>query len=372
MTRRTILYIFSNILLCLFACHGTPYNEVVEDVVFKLESFENGEVESTEYTDLTFIPLDNARECQLSHVSRLKVTDAGYYILNDAEHPSVFLFNVDGTYNHKVGGVGRSKSEYLNIMDIAANTSGDTIAILTLSDLKYFDADGKFIASYPIRDKQRWENVLHAPEGFVCSRNYRGTDCLVALFDNKFSSPRKIVATDETIVTGEPPYADNILQSDGKYLCYMDMFNSRFYVLEWGDMSHIRCYVLNSDRIMTLSNVQEEGRDYIYSYVLANHMIKGEMLYKDDSRGFEIDLENSTFRFCDDKGLFVSFMDYKDGYYYSIVAPMDLLHFMDDKITFLTDFTPSIDSLRSAFAPYKKNLSDKNNYYLLKMKIKSN
>ena len=94
------------------------------------------------------------------------------------------------------------------------------------------------------------------------------------------------------------------------------------------------------------------------------------MFYKDDSRGFELNLDDNTFRFCDEKGLFVSFMDYKDGYYYSIVTPMDLLHFMDDKITFLNHFTPSIDSLRVAFAPYKESLSEKDNYYLLKMKIK--
>lgn len=371
MTQRIRLYIFWGIVpFFIQACHEKVPDQVVEDVVFNLESYDNEDVESTKYTDLQFIPLDNARECLLSHVSRLKVTDAGYYILNDAEYPSVFLFNVDGTFSHKVGGVGRSKSEYLNIMDIAANDRGDAVAIMTLSDLKQYDANGKFISSYPFKEMQRWENVLYTPKGFVCSRNYRGTDCLVAMYDKGFTSIQKIVLTDEAVVTGEPPYADNILQNDDKYLCYMDMFNSRFYVSEWKDLSHPHCYMLKSERMMTLNNVQEKGRDYIYSYILSDHVIKGRMLYKDDSRGFEINLDDNTFRFCDEKGLFVSFMDYKDGYYYSIVTPMDLLHFMDDKITFLNHFTPSIDSLRVAFAPYKESLSEKDNYYLLKMKIK--
>ena len=368
---RIKIYISLGILsLMISACKDGTTNKVVEDVVFNLESYENEEIHSTEYTDLQFIPLDNARDCLLSNASRLKITDLGYYIFNDTGFPSVLLFNKDGSFNRKIGDVGKSKSEYQNIMDIAANGRGDTVAIMTLTDLKQYDANGKFIASYSFDEKQRWENLLYTPDGFVCSRNYRGTDCLVAMYDKGFTSIQKIVLTDEAVVTGEPPYADNILQNDDKYLCYMDMFNSRFYVSEWKDLSHPHCYMLKSERMMTLNNVQEKGRDYIYSYILADHVIKGRMLYKNDSRGFEINLEKKTFRFCDEEGLFVSFKDYYNSYYYSIVTPAELLRKMDEGKTFLNHFTPSIDSLRKAFKPYKDSLSEENNYYILRMKIK--
>ena len=357
-----------------YACHHiTPDFDRDErvDFVFNLDTCESENVEPTVYTDLRFIPLDNKRECLLSNVGRLKVTDVGFYIFNDTELPSVFLFNEDGSFNHQVGEVGRSKSEYQNIMDITANHKGDTVAIMTLTDVKLYDMQGRFLSFFPNREKQRWENILYTPAGFICSRNYRGADCLVAIYDKKFSGKRKLVPANEEWVTGEPPYTNNVVQSDGEYLCYLDMFNSSFYVMKKDCLNRLCQYKLTSEKILSLDNFAEKGRDYIYSYILANHVIKGRMLYEDDSIGFEIDLEHNTFRFCETEGLFVSFMDYHQGYYYSIVKPTDILNYhLNDEVIFLNQFTPSIDSLRKAFAPYKDQLSEKNNYYVLKMKAK--
>lgn len=363
-------FFFLSFLLLLASCQVRSVEKKDVLVVFNLDRISKEDGISNEYVDLQFIRLDCAREGLLSSADKLIVTDRGYYVLNNGEYPTVNLFNADGSFACKVGSFGRSKGEYTNIMDIAANEKGDTVVIMTLTDFKQYDSFGKFLFSSPIEEDQRWECVVNVPMGYACCRNYRGTEYLAALYDKKFSSKHDLIQTSNELVTGEAPFATNQLQCDGKYLCYWDMFNSEFYVSVLGCSDSTRRYSLCSDKMISLDTIEEKGRDYVSSYILNNGKIRGRMVYHGESIGFEIDLGADTFSFCDAGGLFLSFKDYHKGYYYSIVKPSDLLFFMNDEYTFVTKHTPSVEALRKAFSRYRDELSELDNYYLLKMRVK--
>lgn len=75
-----------------------------------------------------FIPLETSDDCLVGTVSKIKITDNYFYIL-DAKSNAVFIFDRAGKYLKKINTIGLGPDEYLHIDDISVSVNGELIIL---------------------------------------------------------------------------------------------------------------------------------------------------------------------------------------------------------------------------------------------------
>ena len=338
-----------------------------ENIVINLNEIDTTSVINHGCPDIQFIPLENKRECMLSDVPALKATENGIYIYNSSPEPQVFLFGNDGQLLHQVGRLGHGRGEYQFIQDMSSNRKGDSVLVMTFDDYMLYDANGKYVSSSEIKENVRLENVEITSNGIASSRNYRGNEWQVVFLDKDFNHVSNAVSVNPACVVKNPPFVFNALQSCGTGLCYLDQYESVFYIFD-GNNSLRKSYTLVSDNMITFDAKDDEKKDMVVYYVYTGERIIGEIIYNNEWCYFEIDTENDSFRFGGkERPTFLS-LDYYDGYYYAVVSAAQMMNLTNEKMGFMNPVYPSLDYIRRAFAPYKENLDENDNYFVVKYK----
>ena len=378
------IYLITCLLCCgMFSCDNHPKNQLSKDFEIQLGEKEECRHYTDDYYDFEIIPLETKKECMLSDCQRVFVTDAGIYV-SDSEN-NIYLFNHDGSFKCRIGAIGHANNEYVDVFDLSTTINGDTVAVLSdLKTLKMYNSEGKFIGSksleFDVSDDEMfgWDNILFTPNGMMMNNYHRVYDKLLYLLEPNSDSIIKFIDVDKGVIRSSPDRSFVPLQYDNNLVCYYDQLSSRFYILNLNDYNDIKSYALKSDNILTEEKARKidlmsDDYDCVDSYVFADSMIVGNMSYKGYCCEFKLDLRDNSMKLFTYEDFGANFVDYYKGYYYDVLYSDFLADLM--KVDINDKSTPyyKIDQykmLHKALEPYKDKISEKDNYYLLKVKMK--
>lgn len=361
--KKIILYFLSLIVL-MSCCNNKRESEPcnIDSVIFNLDDcLSSDKIDTFEY-DL--MPLENNPQGMLSGIDKMIVTSKGLYILDTRYIPSLFLFGHDGRFINKIGVQGRSKSEYIRIDNFTANEEGDTVAIMDDFGkvIKLYTFNGTFLNSYTLEDEYGWDDLLLLENNFYLSSYHHGYNGILTKFDTKFSQKTTIGLFDPELISGGGCFR-KYTQFSSKYICFLDYYNSCFYLFDRKNTENIIKLTLNSSNILSPSKKDYNLQPYdkILEYALSDDYIF--MLLECDGclRRYRIDINNKSMWQERKSGVFHSFLDYYKGEYYE--------YFSANQIKELSQFCKNDTNLMKVIAPYLDSLSVDDNYYILKVKL---
>ena len=122
--------------LLLMSCSNEEFN--IENTHRKID-------EISEIVDsITFVPLETTEQSLLTSISKVKMHDREYYML-DSKQNIIFVFSKNGDYLRQLNRVGKGEGEYLNIKDF--NFFDNHLEVLALNRILVFDLDFSYIRS---------------------------------------------------------------------------------------------------------------------------------------------------------------------------------------------------------------------------------
>lgn len=101
MKKNSVLY-YSFLFSFLFfaSCHNGPdKSDKVKSVELEVHFHEESVSMSEEFTDFRIIPLENRKECLLSNVCKMIVTDQNMYFWDKGPSSQVLRFDLNGKFN---------------------------------------------------------------------------------------------------------------------------------------------------------------------------------------------------------------------------------------------------------------------------------
>ena len=163
-------------------------------------------VNTVMYNDRRFIQsysvvkLEINENSTIGDVTQLQLYDDHIYIL-DRVSKSMFVFNIDGTFSHKIGNRGRGPQEYLALNAFYINPDKKEITIFDPLAVRgqTFDLAGKFIANKTVSKDilpQSFSNMRYiGNDQIVCYASPNGTteDVLFILNERDMSIEKTLV-----------------------------------------------------------------------------------------------------------------------------------------------------------------------------------
>lgn len=101
------------------------------------------------------VPLETKGEILIGRINKLLIHNNQLFILDMTFAKSLFVFNKDGSFSHKIGSIGKGPGEYINISDFSIDTKNNVIYILDSHSQKvnlHDTATGKYIKSVKIKN----------------------------------------------------------------------------------------------------------------------------------------------------------------------------------------------------------------------------
>ena len=142
------------ISLFLFVCYNHSYSQTAntsEHIIIDLDA-PRGEAlkASSLFKNVKTIILEENSMSLLGGVSRLQVFDGHLYVLDTRIAKCLFVFDFDGKFIRKIGGIGRGPGEYTRISDFTIDRANKILYVLDdlgLKANKHRTSDGTYIES---------------------------------------------------------------------------------------------------------------------------------------------------------------------------------------------------------------------------------
>lgn len=388
-TKRNI----ASILLVAFAtlgfmasCTGNEKKIVSGNYTLTLDGLEYKEEKLTdEFCDFTLIPLETREECIMSQIPKIIATEKGFYIFNRKPVPFVFLMNNDGTFNRTIGALGHANNEYQFIMNISADEKGDTIVILDMHELKFYDSDNNFLFSKSLDGTNGIEDMAITPNEYFMGMFHRQQDdgYMILGYDKNFEKKSMCIEKGHTIIKGPLGNVNlNYIQKDHSAICCLDIPSSTFYVFDANNTSEIGSYTLSSDLMWTEEMVNNneitDKNENVKLYTFSHDGIRGNIRSCEHNYDFRIDLDNGKITLIHHRLDFgYTFDCYSNGYFYKLMAPTDLLRIIEyDGVSGDDEYKEYMmnmrEMLKDALEPIKASIKESDNPYILRMRLKKN
>lgn len=110
------------------------------------------------------IILETNEKSLIGNIKQVHINDHYIVIFDDSENLNILVFNLDGTFSHKIGELGRGAGEYTSISDFTIDEKKDEIYLLDSEDAKvkkYNLSTGKFINSIPINSERASKHIQY-------------------------------------------------------------------------------------------------------------------------------------------------------------------------------------------------------------------
>ncbi len=318
------------------------------------------------------IPLETNKKCLLSYPNKLIATNNGLLICDENEGiDNIFLFDMSGKYKTKIGDIGHGKGEYISVWDAAIDRAGDSVVIAGAGgEILIYDYNGKFLFS-----KNRCcegsiiTQVGRFSSGFVMSTEYMGDGYQIHVFDSKLNLITHLFPTNDA-KSGFPNYELNKMRIEDDVLYYLDYHNSTFWVvdLKTNDYS-CQNYRFIGDDMQSLDKINQNEKG-IYKVLEGFYLENGNIISDVKYDGIKIatlkinPAKKSVSKLVYDDYLPL-FLDYYDGYYYSIISQIDLLDIIECK----DDNSCITKKIRSAYKDGGYDINEKSNFVVIKMKM---
>lgn len=315
--------------------------------------------------EIQIIPLDNNPKCQITRLSKMAVTQNNILILDITNGAKLMSFTSDGKFVKNIGEKGRSKSEVTFIQDFCTNEKGDSVFLLDWTNVKVFDNNGNYLKTYELEDSVHYRYIERDVTGFWCVSNYNGTSHLLHHRNQNFELDGQFVSTGGQDFDECPFLRYPIWKSHGKTI-FCDFFSSSFYIFEQNIQT---CCRIESENIISTNKLNDkmwqDECDYVEKFWYDGKYIYGMMCYDDYLEKFRIDEENEKCVIYDVFDFDPSVDCYFDGYYYSLVEPIQILRFIEMPDNVLSD---SERKVVNAMSGLKEKITEDNNFVIVKIK----
>ena len=181
-----------------------------------------------------------------------------------------------------------------------------------------------------------------------------------------------IIGCSADLIRDIPSSWRNVVQKDGKRICYYDYYTSTFYIFNLENMSDSKCYSLHSPNILTedkMRNGNSDSYDYdhLVSFVFEDSIIWGIFKYQEIWYDLKLDVNTGLCLLNHHIDMSYNFLCSHNGWYYCGFEPGDLLHIIDTKNNM---YSATRKLLENALKPFAGKISDSDNYYILRMRKK--
>lgn len=125
------------------------------------------------------IILETHEKSLIGNIKQVHIDDHRIIILDDSKNLNVLVFNLDGTFSHKIGELGRGAGEYISISDFTIDKKKDEIYLLDSEDAKvkkYNLSTGKFINSIPINSVRASKHIQYQDNCLYVDANIKSDE----------------------------------------------------------------------------------------------------------------------------------------------------------------------------------------------------
>jgi hypothetical protein len=112
----------------------------------KVKYADSGFTTSMLFKSIKIIALETNKSCLIGNISKMEVIDQNILIMDSSSANSLYVFDKDGRFIRKLGGVGQGPGEYVNIIDFTLDRDNKTVYILDSRRIIIYEiATGKYI-----------------------------------------------------------------------------------------------------------------------------------------------------------------------------------------------------------------------------------
>lgn len=125
------------------------------------------------------IILETSAESLIGEIGQIYIDKNHIIIFDNSTNLSILVFNIDGTYSHKIGELGRGPHEYISIADFTVDNNAQEIYLLDSDDFKvkkYNLQNGKFINSISINPNRLSRHIQYQSNSLYIDANYKSDD----------------------------------------------------------------------------------------------------------------------------------------------------------------------------------------------------
>ncbi|MBI9032923.1 MAG: 6-bladed beta-propeller [Bacteroidales bacterium] len=225
-------------------------------------------------TDVSFIKLDNAKECLLGYVMNLDVIDSNLYILDEN---TLYLFNIQGEFVKKIKR-GKGPGELTNAMNFSIDKTRKQITVIEQGNtLHLYKLDLEHIESYHLEGS--FTDAVRVDENnFLLHSAYPGKyeDHMLSMFD---INNKRI--TKKCIPNKSFPLREFSLLTYNNFQSYNDQ-------LYWYSANSRRIYKYFAEDFVGCCMIDFEDKEPTVSYIskFSKPMAFKKQAYEDGYIGF--------------------------------------------------------------------------------------
>ena len=353
------------ILLILFleSCQRQlPKGEDMDSIVFDMSN--NYSVNNrVSFSDYEIISLENNNKCMLGSVDKMCITPKGIYILDKSVHDAIYLFDHRGKFIRRIGMQGHAKNEYVKIDNFAVNTNGDTIYVLDFNKVKIYTSKNKFVNSYELDDEYGWDDLACIDGNAYMGSYHHGYNGIITKYSKDFTRKEQIGNIDPSLIVASAS-CYNFIQHNEKYICFWDYVKSSIYLIDRENQVPLKKYVIRmnevSDKNTNKGLIAESNEilnvrlsdDFLFCFISHNGMLNSYVIDINDDCIYQQAETLLSYNLC----------GYYDGYIYKWYNANAFINMLEE----------NNDNLKDAMGTSVDELSEDDNIYLVRMKVKSN
>lgn len=125
------------------------------------------------------IILETNEKSLIGDIKEIYINDHRIVVFDNSENLNVLVFDLDGTFSHKIGELGRGAGEYISISDFTIDDKKDEIYLLDSEDSKvkkYNLSTGKFINSIPTNSKRASMHIQYQDNCLYVDANIKSDE----------------------------------------------------------------------------------------------------------------------------------------------------------------------------------------------------
>jgi hypothetical protein len=306
------------------------------------------------YGDHAYIQLETTPQSLLSGIGSLHVYKDRIYIFDNGNIPAIFCFDMQGKFLFKIANHGQGPGETERIAQFCIDETCDFIWIAdNFQKILKHDLDGRFIQEYrtdcAIKDRAcvpGSQDLLAIRFGYYEGKHYEAG---IYSLSNQRVLTHKDYATDfERIVGGSTvmsEYRENLVYASGftDTLYYMDEkgFHPR-YAFDFGKYKIPIDMIQGKDNRKFVVEFRDPSRNYaglIGQPIETDEYVTFLYSFRGENRLSIYSKESKTVRTLDkilvdneEQNIASFFETYHDGYYYSVISPVDISGISEDNV----------------------------------------
>jgi hypothetical protein len=258
---------------------------------------------------------------------------------------------------------GHAKNEYVKIDNFAVNTNGDTIYVLDFNKVKIYTAKNKFVNSYELDDEYGWDDLACIDGNAYMGSYHHGYNGIITKYSKDFTRKEQIGNIDPSLIVASAS-CYNFIQHNEKYICFWDYVKSSIYLIDRENQVPLKKYVIRmnevSDKNTNKGLIAESNEilnvrlsdDFLFCFISHNGMLNSYVIDINDDCIYQQAETLLSYNLC----------GYYDGYIYKWYNANAFINMLEE----------NNDNLKDAMGISVDELSEDDNFYLVRMKVKSN